>query len=128
MLLEEILSKSNMEAAYERVVGNKGAAGIDGVEAGGYRAVLQRDWSAIKSQLENGTYKPNAVKRVTIPKPNGGERHLGIPTYLDRMIQQAISQVLLKQYEPTFSVNSYGFRSEKNAHQAIGSSLARPPI
>jgi group II intron reverse transcriptase/maturase len=119
MLLEEILSKSNMETAYERVVGNKGAAGIDGVETGDFRAQLQRDWIVIKSQLETGTYQPSAVKRVTIPKPNGGERHLGIPTYLDRMIQQAISQVLLKQYEPTFSANSYGFRSEKNAHQAV---------
>lgn len=119
MLLEEILSKSNLEAAYERVVGNKGAAGIDGIEAGAFRAQLQRDWPEIKSSLENGTYKPGAVKRVTIPKPNGGDRHLGIPTYLDRMIQQAISQVLLKQYEPMFSVNSYGFRSEKNAHQAV---------
>jgi group II intron reverse transcriptase/maturase len=119
MLLEEILSKSNMAAAYDRVVGNKGAAGVDGVEAKDFLAHLQRNWPLIKSQLETGSYQPGAVKRVTIPKPNGGERHLGIPTYLDRMIQQAISQVLLKQYEPTFSANSYGFRSEKNAHQAV---------
>lgn len=118
MLLEEILSRSNMLAAYDRVVGNKGAAGIDGVEAADFQSQLQRDWAHVKSQLENGSYQPNAVKRVTIPKPNGGERHLGIPTYMDRLIQQAISQVLVKQYEPTFSETSYGFRSEKNAHQA----------
>jgi len=118
MLLEEILSRSNMLAAYDRVVGNKGAAGIDEVEAADFQSQLQRDWAQVKSELENGSYQPGAVKRVTIPKPNGGERHLGIPTYLDRLIQQAISQVLVKQYEPTFSENSYGFRSEKNAHQA----------
>jgi len=118
MLLEEILSRSNMLAAYNRVTGNKGAAGIDGVEAKDFKLQLDREWVQVKSQLENGSYQPQAVKRVTIPKPNGGERHLGIPTYMDRLIQQAISQVLLKQYEPTFSENSYGFRSEKNAHQA----------
>jgi group II intron reverse transcriptase/maturase len=118
MLLEEILSRPNMLAAYDRVTGNKGAAGVDGVEAAAFQSQLQRDWENIKSQLEDGSYQPGAVKRVTIPKPNGGERHLGIPTYMDRLIQQAISQVLVKQYEPTFSENSYGFRSEKNAHQA----------
>lgn len=118
MLLEEILSRPNMLAAYERVTGNKGAAGIDGVEAKDFKSQLDREWIQTKSQLENGSYQPRAVKRVTIPKPNGGERHLGIPTYMDRLIQQSISQVLVKQYEPTFSENSYGFRSEKNAHQA----------
>lgn len=119
MLLEEILSRSNMLAAYDRVVGNKGAAGIDGVEAADFQSQLQREWPLVKSQLEDGSYQPGAVKRVTIPKPNGGERHLGIPAYMDRLIQQAISQVLVKQYEPTFSENSYGFRSEKNAQQAV---------
>lgn len=118
MLLEEILSRSNMLAAYDRVTGNKGVAGIDGVEAKDFKVQLDGEWVQIKSQLENGSYQPQAVKRVTIPKPNGGERHLGIPTYMDRLIQQAISQVLVKQYEPTFSENSYGFRAEKNAHQA----------
>lgn len=118
MLLEEILSRSNMLAAYDRVVGNKGAAGVDGIEARDFQSQLQRAWPQVKTQLEEGNYQPGAVKRVTIPKPNGGERHLGVPTYMDRLIQQAISQVLMKQYEPTFSENSYGFRSEKNAHQA----------
>jgi RNA-directed DNA polymerase len=119
MLLEEILSKSNMEAAYARVTGNKGSAGVDGVGSESFRDQLKRDWPAVKSQLENGAYRPNAVKRVTIPKPGGGERHLGVPTYLDRLIQQGISQVLTRMYDPTFSENSYGFRSEKNAHQAV---------
>jgi RNA-directed DNA polymerase len=119
MLLEEILSRPNMLAAYDRVTGNKGAAGIDEVEAKDFKLQLDQKWTEIKSQLENGSYQPQAVKRVTIPKPNGGERHLGIPTYMDRLIQQAISQVLVKQYEATFSENSYGFRSEKNAHQAV---------
>lgn len=119
MLLEEILSKSNMAAAYARVVGNKGSAGVDGVGFDSFRDQLKRDWAAVKSQLEQGTYRPNAVKRVVIPKPGGGERHLGVPTYLDRLIQQGISQVLTGMYEPTFSEHSYGFRSEKNAHQAL---------
>jgi RNA-directed DNA polymerase len=77
MLLEEILSRPNMLAAYDRVTGNKGAAGIDGVEAKDFKLQLDREWVQIKSQLQNGSYQPQAVKRVTIPKPNGGERHLG---------------------------------------------------
>jgi len=119
MLLEEILSKSNMESAYARVTSNKGSAGVDGVDVEKFRDQLKRDWALVKSQLESGNYQPNVVKRVTIPKPDGGKRHLGIPTYQDRLIQQAISQVLTKMYDPTFSENSYGFRSEKNAHQAL---------
>lgn len=119
MLLEEILSKANMEAAYVRVTGNKGSAGVDGIGVEKFRDQLNRDWPTVKTSLETGDYCPNAVKRVTIPKANGGERHLGVLTYLDRLIQQAICQVLTKMYEPTFSSNSYGFRSEKNAHQAL---------
>ncbi|MBT1712469.1 group II intron reverse transcriptase/maturase [Fulvivirgaceae bacterium PWU5] len=119
MLLEEILSKSNMEAAYTRVVGNKGSAGVDGVVFEEFLDQLKRDWPSVKTQLETDGYQPNAVKRVTIPKADGGKRHLGVPTYLDRLIQQAISQELTKLYDPTFSENSYGFRSEKNAHQAL---------
>lgn len=119
MLLEEILSRSNLHAAYDRVVSNNGAAGIDGVGSAAFQTQLQREWREVRPLIESGKYLPSAVKRVTIPKPNGGERHLGIPTYMDRLIQQAISQVLLKQYEPTFSENSYGFRSEKNAQQAV---------
>ncbi len=119
MLLEEILSKSNMESAYARVTSNKGSAGVDGVDVAKFRDQLKRDWTLVKSQLESGSYQPNAVKRVTIPKPDGGQRHLGVPTYQDRLIQQSISQVLTKLYDATFSENSYGFRKEKNAHQAL---------
>jgi RNA-directed DNA polymerase len=119
MLLEEIISKSNMQAAYRQVTGNKGAAGVDGIGLAGFPRQLKADWEAVRTKLETGTYQPQAVKRVSIPKPNGGERKLGIPTYMDRLIQQAISQELTKMYDADFSENSYGFRSEKNAHQAL---------
>jgi len=119
MLLEEIISKSNMHLAYEQVVGNKGAAGVDGVGMLDFASEVRAKWPLIKSQLEKGEYRPQAVKRVKIPKANGGVRLLGIPTYMDRMIQQAISQVLTGIYDPEFSANSYGFRAEKNAHQAL---------
>ena len=119
MLLEEIISKSNMQAAYRQVTGNKGAAGVDGIGVAGFPGQLKAEWDAIRTKLETGTYQPQAVKRVIIPKPNGGERKLGIPTYMDRLIQQAISQELTKMYDADFSENSYGFRSEKNAHQAL---------
>lgn len=119
MLLEEIISKSNMQAAYARVVGNKGAGGVDGVEAESFASQLKSEWATIRAGLETGDYQPKAVRRVKIPKPNGGERKLGIPTYMDRLIQQAISQKLTMMYDPDFSENSYGFRSAKNAHQAL---------
>lgn len=119
MLLEQILSKANMQAAYARVVSNRGAGGVDGIEATNFAGQLKRDWEVIRGELETGVYTPQAVKRVKIPKRQGGERKLGIPTYMDRLIQQAISQELTKLYDPEFSENSYGFRSEKNAHQAL---------
>ena len=119
MLLEEIISKSNMQLAYKRVTGNNGAAGVDGVGAAEFAKQLKAEWETVKTKLETGHYQPQAVKRVSIPKPNGGERKLGIPTYMDRLIQQAISQELTKVYEAGFSDNSYGFRAERNAHQAL---------
>jgi len=119
MLLEQIISKSNMRQAYERVVANKGAAGVDGIGFLDFTSDIRVKWPLIKIQLEKGEYRPMAVKRVKIPKANGGVRLLGIPTYMDRMIQQAISQVLTGLYDPEFSTNSYGFRAEKNAHQAL---------
>jgi RNA-directed DNA polymerase len=119
MLLESIISQSNMRSAYKQVVGNKGAGGVDGIEAADFPGQLKAEWESVRTKLETGTYQPQAVKRVTIPKPNGGERKLGIPTYMDRLIQQAISQELNKLYDADFSENSYGFRSEKNAHQAL---------
>lgn len=119
MLLEEILSKSNMQLAYKQVTGNKGAAGVDGITVTDFAGQLKAEWESVKAGIETGMYQPRAVKRVLIPKPNGGERKLGIPTYMDRLIQQAISQVLTKMYDREFSENSYGFRAEKNAHQAL---------
>jgi group II intron reverse transcriptase/maturase len=119
MLLEEIISKSNMQQAYQRVTGNKGAAGVDGVGAANFAGQLKAEWEEVKTKLESGLYEPQAVKRVLIPKPTGGERKLGIPTYMDRLIQQAISQELTKLYDADFSDKSYGFRAEKNAHQAL---------
>jgi RNA-directed DNA polymerase len=119
MLLEEILSKTNMQLAYKRVTGNKGAAGVDGIGAAEFAGQLKAEWGAVKAKLEAGSYLPQAVKRVTIAKPNGGERKLGIATYMDRLIQQAISQELTKMYDADFSEHSYGFRAEKNAHQAL---------
>ena len=119
MLLEEIISKGNMYQAYERVVANKGAAGVDGIGFLDFNLEVKAKWPLVKSQLEKGEYGPQAVKRVKIPKANGGTRLLGIPTYMDRMIQQAISQVLTGIYDPEFSTNSYGFRAEKNAQQAL---------
>lgn len=119
MLLERILSKSNMQLAYKQVVGNKGASGIDGIEVASFPGQLKAEWESVSTKLETGLYQPQAAKWVVIPKPNGGERKLGIPTYMDRLIQQAISQELTRMYDADFSENSYGFRSEKNAHQAL---------
>lgn len=119
MLLERIISKSNMQLAYKQVVGNKGAGGVDGIEAADFPGQLKAEWETVRTKLETGMYQPQAVNRVIIPKPNGGERKLGIPTYMDRLIQQSISQELTRMYDADFSENSYGFRSEKNAHQAL---------
>lgn len=119
MLLEEIISSSNLHQAYDQVVGNKGAPGTDNVGHVEFKEQLSCEWRDVKLQLEQGEYRPLPIKRVKIPKPNGGERLLGIPTYMDRLIQQSISQVLVRMYDPDFSEHSYGFRSEKNAHQAL---------
>lgn len=108
----------NMQLAYKGVTGNKGAAGVDDIGAANFAGQLKAEWEGVKTKLETGQYQPQAVKRVRT-KPNGGERKLGIPTYMDRLIQQAISQELTKLYDAGFSENSYGFRAEKNAHQAM---------
>ena len=92
---------------------------MDNIGVSDFCEQVKTEWALIKSQLEQGKYRPKAVKRVKIPKSNGGVRLPGIPTYMDRLIQQAISQVLVKLYDPDFSENSYGFRAEKNAHQAL---------
>lgn len=122
-LLEKILARDNMLIAMKRVISNKGSHGVDGMKYDELRDFVISHWHTIKLKLLEGTYKPSPVRRVEIPKPNGGIRLLGIPTVLDRMIQQAIAQVLTKIYEPTFSNNSYGFRPGRSQHQAIKQSL-----
>lgn len=118
-LLEEILSRNNLNQAYLQVVRNKGAAGVDGMTYDQLLPYLKEHKLELLTQLRNGTYRPQPVLRVEIPKPNGDKRKLGIPTVIDRMIQQAINQVLQPIFDPTFSDNSFGFRPKRSAHQAI---------
>lgn len=122
-LLNNILSKENLRAAYEQVVRNKGSAGVDGIRTDDLKPYLQEHWSRLKEELETGTYQPKAVLGVKIPKRKGGERLLGIPTTFDRMIQQAIHQELSPLFDPEFSEHSYGFRPGKSATQAIQQAL-----
>ena len=118
-LMEAVCERGNLWLAYERVLKNKGAAGVDGIGVAEFKSHLQRYWPTIKAKLLAGGYIPSAVRRVDIPKPQGGVRTLGIPTLTDRLIQQALHQVLSPIFEPTFSASSYGFRPGRNAHQAI---------
>jgi len=117
--MEEICERENLKEALRRVKANKGSAGVDGITVGGISDYLKQHWPAIRQQLLNGTYEPKPVKRVEIPKPDGGVRKLGIPTVLDRFIQQAVMQVLQRQWDRTFSDHSYGFRPGRSAHQAV---------
>ena len=118
-LLEEILSRENMILAYKRVKANKGASGVDGVSVEEIDEYLKENWVEIREQIRKRKYKPQPVRRVEIPKPNGGKRNLGIPTVIDRIIEQAIAQKLTPIAEPHFSENSYGFRPKRRAQQAI---------
>ena len=118
-LMEEVVSRGNMMAAYERVVSNRGAPGIDEMPVGELKAYLIKEWPRIKEELLNGTYQPQPVRKVEIPKPGGGVRTLGIPTVLDRLIQQALHQELMRLFDPDFSDSSYGFRPGRSAHQAV---------
>ena len=118
-LMEAVCERGNLWLAYERVIKNKGAAGVDGIGVAEFKGHLQRYWPTIKAKLLVGEYIPSPVRRVDIPKPQGGVRTLGIPTLTDRLIQQALHQVLSPIFEPTFSVSSYGFRPGRNAHQAV---------
>jgi RNA-directed DNA polymerase len=117
--MEEVSERDNCKAALARVKANKGSAGVDGISVQQLPAYLRQHWPAIREQLLTGTYTPQPVKRVTIPKPDGGVRKLGIPTVLDRFIQQAVLQVLQRGWERTFSEYSYGFRPGRSAHQAV---------
>lgn len=118
-LIEQVVERKNMESAYSRVVSNKGSAGVDNVTVEELKDYLWKNWAKVKEQLLKGVYRPKAVRLVKIPKPNGGVRILGIPTVIDRLIQQALHQVLSPIFDPDFSQNSYGFRAGKSAHQAI---------
>ncbi len=118
-LMEEVCQRENLFRALKRVQGNRGSAGVDGMKVDELPDYLREHWPAIREHLMAGTYKPQPVKRVEIPKPGGGVRKLGIPTVLDRMIQQAVLQVLQPQWDPTFSEHSYGFRPGRSAHQAV---------
>ena len=118
-LMEAVCERGNLWLAYERVIRNKGAAGVDGIVVSEFKAHLQQHWPTIKAKLLAGTYIPQAVRRVDIPKPQGGVRTLGIPTLTDRLIQQALHQVLSLIFEAEFSESSYGFRPGRSAHQAV---------
>jgi len=121
-LMERVVNRDNLIKAYHRVKRNKGCAGIDGKSVDDLPALLKQHWPSIKEQLLQGRYQPQAVKRVIIPKADGGKRQLGIPTVLDRLIQQALLQVLQPQWDRSFSHCSYGFRPQRSAHQAIAKS------
>lgn len=118
-LLEQILSRDNMLRAYKSVKANKGAAGIDGITIDEIDDYLKENWETIRDRIRNRRYKPKPVRRVEIPKPNGGVRNLGIPNVVDRIIEQAIAQVLTPIVEPYFSEYSYGFRPGRRAQQAV---------
>jgi RNA-directed DNA polymerase len=118
-LMEEVCERENLKAALQQVKANKGSPGVDGMTVGGIQDYLKQHWPALREQLLNGTYEPKPVRRVEIPKPDGGVRKLGIPTMLDRFIQQAVMQVLQRRWDRTFSDHSYGFRPGRSAHQAV---------
>ena len=117
--MEEVCERDNLKEALRRVKANKGSAGVDGMTIGAITDHLKQHWPAIRDRLLNGTYEPKPVRRVEIPKPDGGVRKLGIPTVLDRFIQQAVLQVLQRRWDRTFSRHSYGFRPGRSAHHAV---------
>jgi len=117
--MEEVVRRENLQKALKRVCANKGSPGVDGMAVEELRDYLKTHWPGVREELLQGQYKPQPVKQVMIPKPGGGTRMLGIPTVLDRLIQQALLQVLNPIYDPTFSAHSYGFRPGRSAHQAL---------
>ena len=119
-MMEAVVERENMNSALRRVEANKGSAGVDGMPVESLRPYLKEQWPRIKEALLNGQYKPEAVRRVNIPKPDGkGMRQLGIPTVIDRLIQQALHQVMQLVFDGTFSESSYGFRPGRSVHQAV---------
>lgn len=117
--MEEVLRRENLKAAYKRVVSNGGAGGIDGRDVDDLAKQVREDWPRIREQLLSGSYEPSPVRKVEIEKPGGGVRTLGIPTVMDRMIQQALNQALTPVFDPKFSEDSYGFRPGRSTHQAV---------
>src|SRR5215831_5017301 len=117
--MEEVCDKENLKRALRRVKANHGSSGIDGMTVGELSGYLKQYWPTLREQLLNGTYQPQPVKRVEIAKPDGGVRKLGIPTVLDRFIQQAVMRVLQRRWDRTFSEHSHGFRPQRSAHQAV---------
>ncbi|MHA0857381.1 group II intron reverse transcriptase/maturase [Paenibacillus sp. CMAA1364] len=118
-MMEEVLSRENMLSALARVESNKGSHGVDGMSVKDLRRHLVQNWETIRESIRNGTYEPSPVRRIEIPKPNGGTRLLGIPTVTDRLVQQAITQVLTPVFDPMFSEHSYGFRPQRRGHDAV---------
>ena len=118
-LLEAALTRQNLQAAWKRVKANKGAAGVDGLDIEQTAQVVRQRWPDIRQELLAGRYRPSLVRKVMIPKPDGSQRELGIPTVLDRLIQQALLQVLQPLIDPSFSEHSYGFRPGRRAHDAV---------
>src|SRR6266480_2009062 len=118
-LMEEVCERENLKAALQRVKANQGSPGVDGMTVMDIKDYLKQHWPAIREQLLSGTYEPKPVRRVEIRKLDGGVRKLGIPTVLDRFIQQAVMQVLQRRWDRTFSEHSYGFRPGRSAHQAV---------
>ena len=118
-VMSAVLERPNMQRAYDRVLRNKGAPGVDGMKVGDLKAYLKTHWPTHKQELLDGTYRPLPVRKVEIPKSGGGKRQLGVSTVLDRFIQQALHQVLSPVFEPGFSESSYGFRPGRSAGQAV---------
>ena len=118
-LMDDVVSRDNMMAAYRRVVSSKGAPGVDGMTVDQLEGYLKEHWPRIREGLLEETYIPHPVLKVEIPKPDGGKRTLGIPTVVDRLIQQALHQQLTPLYDPRFSESSYGYRPGRNSHQAV---------
>ena len=119
-LFEHVLQRDNLQTAWKQVRANKGAAGVDGMTIDEFPAWAKSgEWKRVVDELETGRYRPSPVRRVEIDKPDGGTRQLGIPTITDRVIQQAISQVLTPIFDPEFSNHSYGFRPGRNGQQAV---------
>lgn len=118
-LMSQVVERANMQLAYSRVMKNRGAPGVDGMRCEDLKAWLKANWVQVRRELLGGIYRPQAVRRVDIPKPQGGVRTLGVPTVVDRLIQQALHQAMQPLFEPTFLASSYGFRPGRSAQQAV---------